>query len=74
MNKLKQPKTNKLMSLHEMVCNKPRPCYKCTESLELLSGDKFHIGWEYQIEYVEKRINLLPNKNMVLENNFKLLS
>jgi hypothetical protein len=61
------------MSLHNVVCNKPRPCYVCTESLALPSGDKFHIGWEYQLDYVEKRINLLPNKKMVLEINFKLL-
>lgn len=62
------------MSLHEMVCNKPRPCYKCTESLILVSGYQFHIGWEYSIEYVENRINSLPNKKMVLETNFKKLS
>jgi hypothetical protein len=62
------------MSLHTMVCNKPRPCYKCTESINLPSGDKFHIGWEYQIDYVEKRLSLLPNAKMVLETNFKKLT
>lgn len=62
------------MSLHQMVCDKPRPCYKCTETLVLVSGDTFHIGWEYQIDYVEKRINLLPNKEMILETNFKKLT
>ncbi len=62
------------MSLHETCCNKPRPCYKCTESLTLPSGYKFHIGWEYLIDYVEARINSLPNKAMVLENNFRILT
>jgi len=62
------------MSLHQMVCNKPRPCYKCTESIELLSGDKFHIGWEYQIDYVEKRMNVLPNSKIMIEKHFKTLT
>ena len=61
------------MSLHEMFNNKPRPCYKCLETINLPSGDVFHIGREYQIDYVEKRLNVLPNAKMVLETKFKKL-
>jgi hypothetical protein len=62
------------MSLHEMFCNKPKPCYKCTESIKLINGDSFHIGIEYQIEYVEKRMNIFPNKKIMIEKHFKLLT
>jgi len=68
------PSKHSIMSLHQTVCNKPKPCYECTESIVLPSGDRFHIGWEYQIDYVEKRLNVLPDKKMVLETNFKLLT
>lgn len=61
------------MSLHEMMCNKPKPCYKCIESLNLITGDKFHIGVEYQIDYVERRLSVLPNKEIILEKHFKKL-
>ncbi len=52
------------MSLHETVCNKERPCYKCIESINTMVDyygmqqlrDKFNIGWEYSISYVESRI------------------
>ena len=57
-----------------MFCNKPRPCYKCLDTINLPSGDVFHIGREYQIDYVEKRLNALPNAKMVLETNFKKLT
>ena len=71
------------MSLHNMVCNKPRPVYKCIESLEKslkdIMGhpsigkgsvlDDFHLSWEYQIDYVEKRV-----PKHLIENHFKLLT
>jgi hypothetical protein len=51
------------MSLHNTVCNKPRPVYKCTNSVQegtsLIGGTvcgTFHLSWEYQIDYVEKRV------------------
>lgn len=62
------------MSLNTMVCNKPRPCYKCVESISLPSGDNFHIGWEYQIDYVEKRMSVLPNAKLMIEIKFKKLT
>ena len=62
------------MSLHNTVCNKPRPCYVCLETISLISGDKFNIGWEYQIDYVENRLNILPNKKIVIETKFKKLT
>lgn len=45
------------MSLHEMVCNKPRPCFKYINSFNSKKNrfEKFYIGWEYSIEYVKKR-------------------
>ena len=51
------------MSLHNTVANKKRPCYYCKESVSnftkvlgcTICGD-FHLGWEYSIEYVEKRV------------------
>ena len=65
------------MSLYEMVCNKPRPCYKCIESISNMSEiygiqqlrDKFNIGWEYSIEYVESRIK----SQIEIEKHFKIL-
>jgi hypothetical protein len=53
-----------IMSLHETVSNKERPCYKCIESINTMVDyygmqqlrDKFNIGWEYSISYVESRI------------------
>jgi hypothetical protein len=59
------------MSLHNTVANKNTPCYRCTKSTTEFSkwpGSvtilfKFNIGWEYSIEYVEKRMDksLIPN-------------
>ena len=71
------------MSLHNTVCNKPRPVYKCIESLEKslkdIMGhpsidkgsvlDDFHLSWEYQIDYVEKRV-----PKHLIDNHFKLLT
>jgi hypothetical protein len=62
------------MSLHEMRCNKPRPCYKCIESINLISGDSFHIGIEYQIDSVEKGMSVLPNAKLAIEKHFKKLT
>jgi hypothetical protein len=62
------------MSLHETFCNKPRPCFKCIDSINLPSGDTFHIGIEYQIDYVEKRMSVLPNAKIMIEYHFKLLT
>ena len=51
------------MSLHNTVANKKRPCYYCKKSVKnhtqvmggTICGD-FNIGWEYPIDYVEKRV------------------
>ena len=59
------------MSLHNTVCNKPRPIYKCIESVithnEFIGS--FHLSWEYQIDYVEKRV-----PKHLISKFFKLLS
>ncbi len=61
------------MSLHEMHCNKSRPCYKCIESYSDVMHS-FHIGIEYSIDYVERRLKFsTPNYNILLEKHFKLL-
>ena len=67
------------MSLHNTVCNKPRPVYKCIESLKksivpisIGNGyvfDDFHLSWEYQIDYVEKRV-----PKQIIKKHFKLLT
>jgi hypothetical protein len=70
------------MGLHNMVCDKPRPVYKCIESVEgsrntlcyltnkteTILGT-FHLSWEYQIDYVESRV-----PQHLIDKHFKLLS
>ena len=50
-----------------MVANKQKPFYRCTETCTpVMGGTTFHIGWEYQIDYVESRLKAFPH----LLNNF----
>ena len=51
------------MSLNSIVANKKSPCYRCTcsvnETTKILGSavcGTFHIGWEYQLNYVENRV------------------
>jgi hypothetical protein len=72
------------MSLHNTVCNKARPVYKCIESLKKYTNTgacthlptivlgyilaDFHFSWEYQIDYVESRV---PKE--LIETHFELV-
>ena len=51
------------MSLHQTVGNKETPSYYCIENVENGKIDiggsicgTFHIGWTYQLSYVENRV------------------
>jgi hypothetical protein len=69
------------MSLHNTVCNKARPVYKCIGSLKKYTDigvftqgrircilADFHFSWEYQIDYVESRV---PKE--LIETHFELV-
>jgi hypothetical protein len=51
------------MSLHNTFANKSKPCYRCAKSVSKYTKDAgstilgdFHLGWEYQLSYVESRV------------------